>query len=90
MLCHSYWDGVNRVKHMFAAWSSAARLVVRLDRVEDDSDDYSHDRYSLYIIRLFCQLSAMAMMRLHVDDTTSPTDWKQVCLPRATYPAMAA
>ena len=66
------------MKHMFSCWSTACRTSIRLDRLSDSSNDYFDEPFCVYVVKLFCQLSAMSMMRLHVDDTTSPTDWTQV------------
>lgn len=69
-----YWSGVNHMKDMFSKWLSACRSIIAIDRATDADTNFTEEPFCRHIVQLFCQLSAMAMMRLHVDDTTSPTD----------------
>ena len=56
-----YWEGITHVKGMLSKWSDAASQSVIFDRVDDPAEDVSHEPYCVHIVRLFVQLSAMAI-----------------------------
>ena len=67
-VCYArYWEGVTHVKMMHSKWSDAAAQACAFDRVQSHSLSIEHEPFCRHLVHLFSQLSAMAMMSLHVN-----------------------
>mmetsp|Transcript_35050 Transcript_35050/g.96812 ORF Transcript_35050/g.96812 Transcript_35050/m.96812 type:complete len:297 (-) Transcript_35050:951-1841(-) len=63
-----YWEGTTMVKNMHSKWADACGQVLNFDRCASPKCDLTDDPFCCHIVRLFSQLSAMATMRLHVEE----------------------
>ena len=63
-----YWEGVTQVKTMHANWLASCSQVLSFDRIDDDAADNSDEPFCIHVVKLFMQLSALAMLRLHVSE----------------------
>lgn len=73
-----YWEGVSHVKSMHSKWADACSQALTFDRIDDPSESVKYDAYCNHIVRLFCQLSAMSMLRLHLEDVDVARTWARV------------
>jgi len=63
-----YWEGISMIKQMHSKWADACVQVVAFDRIYANGIGCGDDPFCNHIVRLFCQLSAMATISLHDDD----------------------
>jgi len=63
-----YWEGVSQVKTMHANWLASCSQVLSFDRIDDDTSDNSNEPFCMHVVKLYMQLSALAMLRLHVSE----------------------
>ena len=61
------------IKTMHSKWASCCGALIQFDQVANPNAQLWDEPYCVYIVKLFSQLSAMAMMRLHLDDVTQVT-----------------
>ena len=73
-----YWEGVTVVKNMHSKWADACGQILNFDRVQTVNTDLTDEPFCRHIVRLFSQLSAMATMRLHVDDAMENNAFEKV------------
>ena len=68
-LCYSrYWEGCSHVKIMHSKWMCAHVQLLSFDRVSTPGVSVKTDPFCVHLTRLFQQLSALSVMKLHVDD----------------------
>eukprot|EP00966_Prymnesium_polylepis_P333671 7389116-Prymnesium_polylepis.1 len=53
---------------MYSKWADACLQTLAFDSVNHTTTALSDDPFCCYIVRLFSQLSAMAMLKLHLED----------------------
>ena len=63
-----YWEGCSHVKVMHSKWSVAALQLLAFDRVSAHETALRDEPFCMHLIRLFKQLSGVAIMKLHVED----------------------
>ena len=63
-----YWEGITEIKTMHSKWACCCGALIQFDQVGNPNPELWDEPYCVYIVRLFSQLSAMAMMRLHLDN----------------------
>jgi len=64
-----YWEGVTHVKEMLSKWSDACMQVLTYDHVNRGSEVVlEEEEFCRHIVRLFKQLSAVAIMNLHTNN----------------------
>jgi predicted membrane chloride channel (bestrophin family) len=63
-----YWEGITEIKQMHSKWADACLHIVAFDRIYDDAEGCGEDAFCQHVVRLFCQLSAMAIISLHDDE----------------------
>ena len=63
-----YWEGVREIKTMHSVWASCCGALIQFDQVGNPKAELWDEPYCVYMVRLFSQLSAMAMMKLHLAD----------------------
>lgn len=68
-----YWEGCTNVKIMYESWADACLQTLANDAVPHTYAKYQRDPFCAYIVRLFSQMSAMAMLKLHLEE-----DWDRV------------
>ena len=74
-----YWEGVSEVVTMYSKWLECAAQVISFDRIDDASTDVSQEPFVAHIVRLFVQLSTMAMLSLHSGAATD-ADWQALIM----------
>ena len=62
------WEGITNVKVMYSKWADACLQTLAFDSVPHTTISLLDDPFCCYIVRLFSQLSAMAMLKLHLED----------------------
>lgn len=78
-----YWEGVSQIKIMHSKWSQACSQLLAFDRVTSVDEDVGTDPFCAAVVRLFCQLSAVATLTLHTDSTV----WAEPEVRRASQDA---
>ena len=78
-----YWEGITHVKVMYSKWADACLQTLAFDSVPRTMSRLADDPFCAYTVRLFSQLSAMAMFNLHQDGE----DWDAVQTMLTTPPA---
>ena len=73
-----YWEGITHVKAMHSKFSDACSQVIIFDRIDDPSEDVSNEAFCRHMVRLFVQLSAMAILMLHLDDDDVDKLWERI------------
>lgn len=63
-----YWEGVTQLKTMHSKWADACSQAVTYDRLTNSGVQLTNDGFCLHIVRLFQQLSVVAIMNLHTND----------------------
>ena len=66
-----YWEGISTVKTMHSKWIDAAVQVLTFDSTNTKGTSCGDDAFRQHVCQLFCQLSAMATITLHLDAFTS-------------------
>ena len=66
------------MKGMLSKWQDACCQSIVFDRIDDPSEDVSHEAFCVHIVRLFIQLSAMAILTLHLDDDDVDKVWSRI------------
>ena len=62
-----YWEGISHIKVMHSKWMAAYVQLLSFDRVSS-FEAVSSDPFSIHLTRIFSQMSAVSIMKLHVDD----------------------
>ena len=55
-----YWEGISKIKDMYSKWGDACVQAIAFDRVYSHASGCGDDDFCSHVVRLFCQLSAMA------------------------------
>ena len=76
------WEGITHVKVMYSKWADACLQTLAFDAVPHTGSSLRDDPFCAYTVRLFSQLSAMAMLKLHVES------WEDVEKMLKTPPAV--
>lgn len=63
-----YWEGVSQVKVMYSKWTDACLQILAFDCCEHGVETLQEDSFSVAIVQLFKQMSALAVMKLHATD----------------------
>mmetsp|Transcript_36396 Transcript_36396/g.95968 ORF Transcript_36396/g.95968 Transcript_36396/m.95968 type:complete len:163 (-) Transcript_36396:1131-1619(-) len=63
-----YWEGISSIKTMYSKWGDAAVQVITFDSSSSHAIGCGNDEFREHIVRLFCQLSAVATITLHITD----------------------
>jgi len=63
-----YWEGVSQVKLMYSKWTDACLQILAFDCCEHGVETLQEDSFSVAIVQLFKQMSALAVMKLHATD----------------------
>ena len=63
-----YWEGETHVRTMHAKWMESFSQVIAFDRIDESKSDLSQEAYCLHMLKLYTQISALATMRLHLED----------------------
>jgi predicted membrane chloride channel (bestrophin family) len=63
-----YWEGVTHVKTMHAKWMESFSQVIVFDRIDEPHSDLTQEAYCLHMVKLYTQISALAIMRLHLEN----------------------
>ena len=63
-----YWEGETHVRTMHAKWMESFSQVIAFDRIDESQSDLSQEAYCLHMLKLYTQVSALATMRLHLED----------------------
>ena len=66
-----YWEGISAVKVMHSKWTDACVQVLTFDCNDSHGVGCGGEPFREYIVRLFCQLSAVATITLHLDEFAS-------------------
>jgi len=69
-----FWEGCTAIKTMHSKWSDACLQILTLDSLQSDRTNVATEPFCVHVVRLFSQLSALATMRLHVDDRITKSD----------------
>ena len=77
-----YWEGVTVVKTMHSKWTDACGQVINFDSVKLHSTDRSGDPFCRHIVRLFSQMSALATLRLHIEDPVEQIAFENIAMGR--------
>ena len=71
-MCYSrYWEGVTHVKMMHSKWADACSQIIAFDQCDKPICDLSSEPFCRHIVHLFSSMSAMAVLQLHVVDSSS-------------------
>lgn len=77
-LCYvRYWEGASCLKRMHSKWADTCAMVLQFDRIDDPSVSVAREPFCVHTVRLFTQLSAMAMLRLHAEERAG-TSWQNM------------
>uniref|UniRef100_A0A7S2JN38 Uncharacterized protein n=1 Tax=Haptolina brevifila TaxID=156173 RepID=A0A7S2JN38_9EUKA len=66
-----WWSGVGHCTNMYNSWQQCALHVISFDRMDDPRESQHGDPFCTHLIKLFTQLSTVAMLKLHSGEPTA-------------------